>query len=199
MSSLCLLLSVSCHTASKKRSRLWKKSTTKLNMPIYSVSMQKIGLSGDTVWLLYLAGFILTLSSPSKGRGCLCLGLHQCSLAFPAYELGLGVRVTLGPVCLLCIHAGLLRWQHVARGPRIIPLPLLACGHCTSPHNLVKPATKYSANSTTNSLDVVVAQVRSRWENNVLFSHPLFYSVCVFVCVTVKSNLWGTVEIRLSW
>lgn len=42
--------------------------------------------------------FVRTLSSPSRGRTyrCLCPGLYQCSLAFPAC-VQMMVRVTLAP------------------------------------------------------------------------------------------------------
>lgn len=110
-----------------------------------SVSMQKSGLNKrkcGIVCLFYLSVFILTLSSPNERwtYRCLCPGLHQCSLAFRNCvfrwgEWGGGRSGThLLPPCTL---ARFPLWQHVARGPVIILLSLLACGHRISLHNHV--------------------------------------------------------------
>ncbi len=107
--------------------------------------MQKIGLNKVERWFLSYCLFALSFFLhthpvvPQLETELLLSVPEALSVLFSIFSLcvQVGGRVTLGPICLPCTHARLLLWQHVARGPQIILLPLLACGHRTSLHNHV--------------------------------------------------------------
>lgn len=108
--------------------------------------MQKIGLNQMERWYcLFALSFCLHthfIAPPVKDGTPLSVP-RATSVLFSIFCLcvQVGGRVTLGPICLVCTHARLLLWQHVARGLQVILLALLACGHRTSLHDHVKHQT----------------------------------------------------------